>query len=146
MVSAVVICGLVVLLLVLQTKEDGNVADVSVSVQSEQRQDSLSSKPEEVSSDTGDRGRKRRKATLPKNAIDRKKRAEVLALILSALQGKVRTDLPCAYISNCTTYLNRTLKCRDHRLLSNSGNPRACGVPGYKATILSMELGLDWTI
>lgn len=144
MVSAVAICGLVVLLLVLQTKEGGNLVDVSVAVQSEQPQDSLSSRPEDASSDAGVRERKRRKATLPKNAIDRKKRAEVLALILSALQEKERRKaekqsgeslkpggLPAKYIREAVHEIVPLLKECYHMELDERGNISGKVVLGF---------------
>jgi hypothetical protein len=87
-VSITVICGLAVLLLVLQTGKDEEVAGVEATVPPERQKDATTGTPEEPSPAAGVQEKKRRKPRLPKNAIDKKKRAEMLALILSALQEK----------------------------------------------------------
>lgn len=121
-------------MLVRQIKEAGDVTDTSVAAQPEQWQGDISSEPEKAGADAGVKERKRRKIRLPKNAIDRKKRAEVLALILSALQEKEReteekyskdsmkpTGLPAEYIREAVREIVPLLKECYHMELEERG-------------------------
>jgi hypothetical protein len=83
-----VVSGLVVLLLVRQSEEDRDVAEAKAETQSDKHQEDVTSLPEKAHPEAGVKKRTRRRPRLPKNAIDKTKRAEVLALILSALQEK----------------------------------------------------------
>lgn len=87
---AVVVSGLAVFLFVRQDADDSVVVESPATAQPEQRQDELTNRPENAVPDAGARERKRKKPKLPKNAIDKRKRAEMLALILTALQEKER--------------------------------------------------------
>ena len=84
----VVVAGLVVFLIVGQDNKENAVAETPATAQPEQRRDDAGSQPEEKNPGEETRAQKRRKPRLPKNAINAKKRAEVLTLILAALQEK----------------------------------------------------------
>jgi hypothetical protein len=90
LILAVVVTGLVVFLFVRQDTEDVEVTKVEAKAPTDRHPESIATGTEDARREPRTKERKRRKPKLPKNAIDKRKRAEVLALILSALQEKER--------------------------------------------------------
>ena len=131
---AVVVSGLAVLLLVRQDKGESVSEESPETARTEQRQDELAARPEKAVPEAGMPERKRRKPRLPKNAIDAKKRAEVLALILAALQESERkkgekyskeslkpTGLPVEYIREAVKEVRPLFKECYHMELEERG-------------------------
>jgi hypothetical protein len=142
--AALVAAGLVVVLLVLQAKEDVDVAETGAATRPENHRADISSGSEAASPDTGVKSRRKRTARLPQNAIDRKKRAEILALILSALQAKERetgkrhsreslkpAGLPAEYIQEAVREIVPLLKECYHMELEERGTIRGKVVLGF---------------
>ena len=142
---ALVLAGLIVFLFVPRSKEESDVGNKAQATKPDElRQDNIGSTPEKTRSDQGVRAHKRSKPRLPKNAIDRKKRAEVLALILSALQAKERkkeekhpresskpSGLPAEYIREAVREIIPLLKECYHMELEERGDISGKVVLGF---------------
>jgi hypothetical protein len=131
---AAVAAGLAVFLLGRQDEGQSASVESPATARSEQRQDELTTRPENAVPDEGVRERKRRKPRLHKNAIDKRTRAEVLALILAALQEQERktkekyskeslkpTGLPAEYIREAVKEVRPLFKECYHMELEERG-------------------------
>jgi len=140
----VVVSSLVVLLLVRQTEESPDVAGTTADTPSEKRRENTTSEPEKERPEAGVKKLRRREPRLPKNAIDRRKREEILALILSALREKEReteekhsreslkpTGLPAEYIREAVRKIVPLLKECYHMELEERGSVSGKVVLGF---------------
>jgi hypothetical protein len=140
----VVVLGLVVLLLVRQTEENPDVAGTEADTPSEKHRENITSESEKARPGAGVKKLRKREPRLPKNAIDRRKREEILALILSALQEKESkteeeysrkslkpTGLPAEYIREAVREIVPLLKECYHMELEERGNVSGKVVLGF---------------